>query len=137
MKSDGKGLYGGSSIPVREVKKAIGENDAKQILVIHAMSGCDTTSSLFGIGKGRVWHRLKESYNLSGIINDPNSFHDSVFEAVIKMMALLYGRNSNQSLNRLRYTTFMDMASSGSVAPCPERLPPTENALNNRFCCSS
>ena len=40
-------------VSIREACAAMGNNAVSQILVVHALSGCDTTSALFGHGKGK------------------------------------------------------------------------------------
>jgi hypothetical protein len=44
--------------PVRAVRNAIGDEMSKQLLVTHAISGCDTTSALFGHGKATIFRIL-------------------------------------------------------------------------------
>ena len=39
-------------------KVYIRKQAAEQIVVIHVISGCETTSALYGIGKGRAWQQL-------------------------------------------------------------------------------
>ena len=92
-------------IPIHELGSNNGCYATQPILGIHGMPGCYTISSLFGIGEGRAWQRLtksKELLHLSCIINDANVTHNVIFEAGLKMVALLYGRKSSESLNHLK-----------------------------------
>ena len=45
-------------IPVRAVREAMGDTAAEQLLAVHAISGCDTTSALFGHGKSSVFRKV-------------------------------------------------------------------------------
>ena len=110
---------------------AIGQVACQQILVVHAISGCDTTSSLFGQGKSGVWKKTnknKAALKLSVIIESCESSHNDVVSAGLKLMVMIYGGQSTDSLNHLRYSTYMTKTASCSAQPRPERLPPTEAA---------
>ena len=41
---------------------------------------------------------------------------------------MMYGGKAGQTLNALRYSTYMTMCAISSAKPLPERLPPTERA---------
>jgi hypothetical protein len=45
-------------LSIRSVKNSIGNNTAQQLLAIHAISGCDTTSALYGQGKVSVMKKI-------------------------------------------------------------------------------
>lgn len=118
-------------ISIREIRDSIGKEAAEQILVLHAISGCDTTSALYGIGKGRAWHRLignNEAFELSQIISNCHTSHNDVLVAGLRLLVLLYGGKTTDSLNHLRYVMYMNYAASSSMQTRSERLPPTENA---------
>ena len=62
--------------PVRAVRDAIGHAAADQLLVIHALSGCDTTSALFSHGKAGVFRLLvksADSSKLTDIVGSPDA----------------------------------------------------------------
>jgi len=98
---------------------------------VHAISGCDTTSALYGLGKGRAWQRLignQDAYEACQILTRSDVLHDDIMSPGLKLMALLYGGKSTVSLNHMRYVMFMNCAATGSIQPRAERLPPTKNA---------
>lgn len=118
-------------IPVRAVKEHIGQKAALQILAIHALSGCDTTSAVFGHGKGTVFRQIvqsPDSLQLTDILGCAEATHEAVFEAGKRLLIMLYGGSSSDSLNHMRYTTYMHMLATSRKRPRPERLPPTERA---------
>ena len=119
------------SVSVRALQNSIGENVSQIILALHAISGCDSTSSLFGIGKGKALKKLsgsKEAMQLCTVLTDKNATHDEVNTAGLQTLSLLYGGKTSESLNHLRYVMYMNCAASSTLQPHPERLPPTENA---------
>ena len=44
---------------IKETKNLLGPSVCKNILFVHALLGCDTTSSIYGIGKGVALHKIK------------------------------------------------------------------------------
>eukprot|EP00794_Sanderia_malayensis_P019666 gene19666-21613_t len=80
------------------VKEASSRNEGikKHFLFLHAWSGCDTTSSVL------------------------------VGDASIKAFKLLYGGKEDDTLTKLRYNKYIDLACKGIISP--EKLPPSERA---------
>ena len=63
------------------------------ILFIHAWSGCDTTSSIQGKGKGNIIQKLKKSESAPELANTflkENSTHEEIEDAGIKLFLLNY-----------------------------------------------
>ena len=44
---------------IKETKNLLGPSVYKNILFVHALLGCDTTPSIYGIGKGVALHKIK------------------------------------------------------------------------------
>lgn len=117
--------------PVRPIRSAIGDKAASQLLVIHAISGCDSTSALLGHGKDSIYKAVvkhNETLNLSQILGTPNASRLDIIEAGLKLLTIIYGGNTSYSLNHLRYVTYMKQLATGKTQLNPEKLPPTENA---------
>jgi hypothetical protein len=120
-----------SLIPVRVVRQKIGDQAVKQLLAVHAISGCDTTSALFSHGKGSVFRKnvqSSETVPLMDVLSFQEATHDAVAEAGAKLLLLLYGGSQSGSLNHLRYVTYMRLVSTSNRRPRPEKLPPTDRA---------
>jgi hypothetical protein len=116
---------------IRHACEKVGSSAAEHILVIHAISGCDTTSSLFGHGKATVWRKLSKSHEALPylqVMSNCMANLDAIIGAGVKLLALIYGATTNDKLNVLRYRTYMDYAAISNQLLKPERLPPTENA---------
>jgi len=50
----------GKCINIHKVQMKSGQGACRLMLVMYALGGCDTTSALFGIGKGSVYSFLKD-----------------------------------------------------------------------------
>jgi len=100
-------------------------------LVIHAVSGCDTTSSMFGHGKPSVFSVVTKnqlSLHLTRAVGSPSSSSETVFEAGKQLLGMIYGAKEDERLNSLRYRRYMQILARSTQKPRPERLPPTERA---------
>ena len=49
------------TINIHSLQQTLGKEMCKSLLFVHAMSGCDTTSALFGMGKLKTFNILKSS----------------------------------------------------------------------------
>ena len=47
-------------LSIRSIYNTIDEQDVRQLLALHAISGCDSTSSLFGHENASVWHKNQQ-----------------------------------------------------------------------------
>jgi len=103
----------------------------RHLPAIHAISGSDTTSSVYGHGKVSVYKKLRQSAGIHPfltVLQSPTSSHEEVMDAGHRVLVLLYGGSTTDELNCLRYSTYSRAAATGSQLPKPEKLPPTENA---------
>ena len=75
---------------------------------MHAMTGCDTTSAMFGVGKTKAFKVLKASEELSAevlMFGDLTTPKDVLFQIGEKFISALYG-GSKDSVDALRYRQF-------------------------------
>ena len=82
------------------------------ILLIHAWSGCDTTSATFGHGKMylmKMLNRVPEVQNFSTIVSDRDTPADEVGYAGLRLFGLLHGGTKTDTLTSLRYARYMTM----------------------------
>jgi len=124
---------GSKAYNVGSIQNTIGER--KQcLLFIHAMSGCDTTSALFGKGKKKAWKLSinKDVQKISAIFCTRTSSKESVAKAGEKFIMMLYesGKNSEPSLDDLRCRIYARTLAKKSVTSNFElaSLPPTSAA---------
>ena len=72
---------------------------------MHTMTGCDTTSAMFGVGKTKAFKVLKASEELSAevlMFGDLTTPKDVLFKIGEKCISALYG-GSKDSVDALRY----------------------------------
>jgi hypothetical protein len=116
---------------VRTIATSLGPSVVDRLLVIHAISGCDTTSCLFGHGKVSVFNKMSKTrgiQHLIDVLESVNAKHDEVMFAGCALLAILYGGSAEDKLNLLRYKAYMHITATSTQLLCPERLPPTESA---------
>ena len=118
-----------------DVEKAVTELNPqvkKNILFVHAFGGCDTTSGIHEKGKSSVAKLLaksKEAQELANIFLQSNMSQDQIGRAGVNVFVLLYGGNSNDTLESIRHRCYMKMAASLNRLN-PSKLPPTERAAH-------
>nr|XP_018912013.1 PREDICTED: uncharacterized protein LOC109040498 [Bemisia tabaci] len=102
----------------------------ESILFLHAFSGCDTTSAIFGHGKSKFVQTFQTYPNLQAstrIFYDLNAAPTAIADAGNNFLIRVYGcRDENVTLNSFRHQFFVRTAyrSSHNIAA----LPPTEDA---------
>ena len=94
---------------IKCTQENIGIDICRNILVLHAILGCDTTSRILGLGKGMVLKKMASDNNFTTIIEVFNKLPSAVTkqdiirageEAIIDMYT------GKGTLNSLRYQTF-------------------------------
>ena len=116
---------------IRELIEQMHPIVLKHILFIHALGGCDSTSAIFGKGKTSILLKLQSSAEiqlLSCVFEDYSSSQLQISQAGIRIFVIIYGGSENETLNRLRYVSYMNMLTKSFAAIQPAKLPPTESA---------
>ena len=77
-----------------------------QILFLHAFTGCDSTSRIYGIGKKSVFSKIVENkmslLSHTKAFMTPNLSRSTIEEIGEKSMSLLFGDSSTDSFSNLR-----------------------------------
>jgi len=71
-------------VSIRNVQSSIGDVPVSQLLVVHALSGCDTTSALFGQGKCTAfnkWTRNQTALPLTDVLSSYTATQEEVAQA--------------------------------------------------------
>ena len=120
---------------IRLLQESLGDLVCKHILFAHALTGCDTTSRIHGIGKQTVMKLLTSD---SSFISASEEFHNIEASTNRERIALagetalkrLYGDYGDSDLDELRLKKFKIKASSRSRITQiePSTLPPTKAA---------
>ena len=128
-KGRGGKIVAGKCINIGSLQEKLGPNACNCILVVHALGGCDSTSAIFGLGKGTIFNRIiKDSFchiHCSTLQYERASLGE-VCAAGINLLVALYGGKVGEPLSHLRYTAYC--SSSLSQRFQAERLPPSESA---------
>ena len=97
----------------------------RRLLFVHAMTGCDTTSAMFGVGKTKAFAVLQALEELSArvlMFGDFTTPKYVLFEVGETFLSALYGGREG-SLDALRYRQF-----TSPKYVTLERMPPTSRA---------
>lgn len=115
-------------IDISILQKSLDPVLSHSMLFIHALSGCDTTSRPYGIGKLSTMAKYCSLQEFSRIFMLENQNYKDIEPAGNQALATLYGCMPGKDLNFQRASKFTEkVASSSSYLP-PERLPPTSDA---------
>ena len=72
------------------IRKKLADECSQYLPVIHAMSGCDTKSKLYGIGKGTVMEKRNHIIKEGGSFLSTNATPGVIEEARRKIICLIY-----------------------------------------------
>lgn len=82
-------------IDINALKRQLPKQLEENILAVHAASGCDTVSSLYGVGKTKLCKQLQKTPasvgNLLEQFYSPSISKDDVLNAGIKLILAVYG----------------------------------------------
>ena len=116
-------------IPVHDLCSSLSSITCEILPAVHALTGCDTTSAIFGIGKQSVFKLINSS---SAELSDLSQLKDPDLESSIcvarKVVAKLYDpkakyKSCHTNLNKLR----VRLATSKDCSLV--RIPPSESAF--------
>ena len=135
--SDVKDLYfqsdrgKGPAFDIKAMKEILKVEICDRLLFVHAITGCDTTSRIFGIGKNQSSKKMHGDPILctsADTFSAPNQSHHVIESSgKIAMLAIYIGRKTDD-LSNLRCSVLCRKAISSKTYVTPERLPPTESA---------
>ena len=116
---------------IKHLQNKLGQQLCRNILFLHAFSGCDTTSRIYGFGKKQVL-KLLQSSEFQSIANTfyMSSGKKEIFAAGEKAMCLLYqpSQSTAEGLNQLRCTKFAQKAATSTTYVYACSIPPTAAA---------
>ena len=101
------------------------------ILFIHAILGWDTTSRLYGLGKGLSLKRFTSSASFRDKAEQfckKDATGDDVIDAGEATLVCLYSGKEGDNLDGLRYAKFCDKEATNKVHIRPQTLAPTSAA---------
>ena len=103
---------------------------ANQLLPAHALSGCDTVSQLYGIGKGTVLKVVNSNVKLNTLGQTTEDL-DTILRDATKFIACCYGSRENKSMSDARYEVWTTKMANKRIKTAPplKTLPPTTEAF--------
>jgi len=117
---------------ISEMKRVLGRELCSQLLFVHAYTGCDTTSRIFGVGKKTVLQKLvKGESTIQTSANGfllPKQANTAIEDLGRKAMSVMFGGKNTDSLASLRYKILNKKIVSAKSFVNPEHLPPTESS---------
>ena len=117
---------------INELKIVLGEELCSQLLFLHAYTGCDTTSKIFGVGKKSVFHKMvKGGATLkdcatSFLLSEQTAA--SIVNKGCQTMAVIFWGTRTDFFSSLRYNVLGKKVVSSQSFVTPKRLPPTESS---------
>ncbi|KAK3734694.1 hypothetical protein QZH41_002113 [Actinostola sp. cb2023] len=119
-------------IPVHDVSHALGRRMCDALPAFHALTGCDSTSALAGIGKKKAWRVLQsnihqESLSLLGQHEDLDSVTAAKCEEFICDLYPVTTKKPPGTTDNLRYLVFCQKKQKN------ELLPPTSDCLSQHL----
>jgi hypothetical protein len=110
----------------------LGQETCKVIPVIHAISWCDTTSKLYGVGKRAALKKFMDSHDQTlkelGDVFLKISQMEDIIKSGERIITNLYGGVPSESLNVLRYKKFATKVVTSKEVIQIHTLPPTSEA---------
>ena len=116
---------------IQMCQRVLGSKMCQCILFLHAFLGCDTTSSIFGIGKGlsiRAFNKSEQFQQCASVFCDESSSKEQVCEAGEKALIIMYNGKEEIALDEVRYNIFCEKLVSAKTQIRPEAIPPTSAA---------
>jgi len=101
------------------------------ILFLHAFLGCDTTSQLYGIGKGTSIKKFQSSAHFqeqAKVFAKESVTHEEIFIAGEQAIVCLYNGKAGESLDSLHYKRFCEKIATNTSRIHPQTLSPTSAA---------
>lgn len=121
-------------VPVHLISQKLGSIVCSILPAIHAITGCDSTSSIHMIGKNRAYTKMvNEKSHIKDLVNLGDDIHDSKFtDAARHFLLMMYGVKKNSKLISMTLDDYRFVIASTSNKSS-SNLPPTENAFHQHI----
>ena len=111
---------------MKKVKEHLGDV-RHDLLFVHAILGCHTTSRVHGIGKAAALKKYANSLHFreqTKIFNSPSTVDDIVVAGENALVSLNRGK-PGEKLDGMRYQRYCEKLTTNSSQVQPQNLPPT------------
>ena len=113
---------------IKKTKEVLGQESCRLLPVIHAVTGCETTSRVFGIGKSAAIKKARKpsfTRHLRVFLNS-SATPGEIKVTGEKLLVALYNDKERDDLNTPHFQRFCEKLSSSSsmveVKPCHQQL---------------
>lgn len=116
---------------IGHARDVLSDDVSSNILFAHAILGCDTTSRVFGVGKGVSLCLVQESDTFrvqASIFQKQSATKEEIAAAGEKAMIQIYKGKEADSLNDLRLKRFYSKVTDSKTAIHPRNLPTTSSS---------
>ena len=113
---------------IKQTKKDLGPFICSNILFLHALLGCDTTSRLFGIGKAAVLKKFRTNKALqqtAKVFDSVSASAEEIQLAGEKALVIMYNGKKDETLNALRLSRYCEKVAKSLNRVEARSLPPT------------
>lgn len=117
---------------ILQTKRLLGENVCSMLPFIHAITGCDTTSRVFGIGKGMALKKMisdnylkEQAVKFTGVTSKTE-----IIQAGEETLLSLYNGAPYEGLDNLRFRNFASKVMTSTTSVQVHSLPPTSAAAS-------
>ncbi|CAH3133198.1 unnamed protein product [Porites lobata] len=115
---------------INRLKSVMGPELCLLLPFVYAVSGSDTTSRLYGVGKGAALRKLRSdsAFKEAAYVFTRQSSLEEIVAAGEKALCCLYGGRPNEGLDVLRYRRFCEKVATSNTTVQVQSLPPTSAA---------
>ena len=136
--TENKGLYFRSDnhskdikvYDINQLRGTLGQEICCQLIFVHAFTGCDSTSRIFGVGKKSTFQKIIKGDPVLQLCAkefvSPNQKKELIQDLGNQAMIVISGAKGKDSLASLRYSIFSKEVVSGTTFVSPECLPPKD-----------
>ena len=116
---------------INRLKSVLGPELCLLLPFVHAVSGSDATSRLYGVGKGAALRKLRSdsAFKEAAYVFSRQSSLEEIVAAGEKALCCLYGGRSNEGLDVLRYRRFCEKVATSNTTVQVQSLPPASAAV--------
>ena len=117
---------------MKKVKEQLGDDVCHDLLFLHAILGCDTTSPIHGIGKAALKKYANSLHfrEQEKVFNSPSTVDDIVVAGENALVSL-YGGKQGKNLDGMRYQRYCEKLATNSSQIQAQNLPSTSAAARH------
>lgn len=112
---------------IKAARSLLGDTDCDDILFVHSILGCDTTSRPFGIGKKTALMKIQKDILFlenAQVFARTDCSKEDIIKAGEAALVSLYKGGLCEPINELRICRFYDKTTSSTASVQPHTLPP-------------